>query len=248
MPKIDLLMTRAPEASLRFVAALPPALRARLNVVVSPLLDMVATATAIEHGDARGLIFTSGNGVAVAVGLSARRDLPCFCVGKVTAAAAVAAGWAARAMGENAQSLIAALIADPPPAPLLHLRGTHGRGDVAGRLTRAGIETRVQAIYDQRLLALSAPAMALLDGPEPVIAPLFSPRTARQFADLARGRAPLYLAALSPAVAEPLETIRFKVRLMALEVAAQPDAVSMGELVAALALRVNRVEGGSAPQ
>jgi uroporphyrinogen-III synthase len=241
---IGLLMTRPPEATDRFVAALPPAVRARLNLVVSPLLEIVTTATAIDHGDARGLIFTSVNGVAAAATLTGRRDLPCHCVGDVTAAAARAAGWAAQAVGENAEAMIAALIADPPPAPLLHLRGAHGSGDVTGRLTRAGIETRVQTIYDQRLLPLTAQAMALLDGPDPVIAPIFSPRTARQFANMARGGAPLYLVALSPAVAEPLETLAFR----ALDVAAHPDAVAMAALVAALALRVNRVEGGTAPQ
>jgi uroporphyrinogen-III synthase len=241
---IGLLMTRPQEASDRFVAALPAALRARLNIVVSPLLDIVTTATEIDMGDARGLIFTSVNGVAAAAGLTGRRDLPCHCVGDVTAAAARAAGWQARAVGDNAEAMIAALIADPPPAPLLHLRGAHGSGDVAGRLTDAGIPTRLHAIYDQPLLPLSAPALALLDGTDPVIAPLFSPRTARHFAGLARGRAPLFLAALSPAVAEPLETLAFR----ALDVAIRPDAASMVPLIADLAERANRVEGGPAPQ
>lgn len=239
-----LLMTRPRAASDRFVAALPAALRARLTVVHSPLLEIVRTTGAIDLADARGIVFTSANGVATAAGLTGRRDLPCFCVGEATTRAARAAGWTAHCAGENAEAMVAALIATPPEPPLMHLRGVHARGDVAARLTAAGTATRELAIYDQQMLSLTDAALALLNGPAPVIVPLFSPRTARQFADLAGGRAPLLIAALSRAVADPLESLDNAV----LEVAKCPDSAAMVETVARLAEQAIRVEGGSGAQ
>lgn len=239
-----LLLTRPRDASKRFAAALPDGLRARLDIVLAPLIDIRPVATAFDPGPARGLIFTSVNGVAAAAALTADRGLPCYCVGRVTTATARAAGWQAQTAGVDARALVAALIATPPPAPLVHLRGVHASGDIAGDLTRAGIETRAQAIYDQHLLPLSTEAHRLLDGDDPVIVPLFSPRSARQFAGQVRGRAPLLLAAISPAAAEPLESLTAG----ALLVAPSPDAAAMAELVGELAERANRVEGGTGPQ
>jgi len=107
--RMNLLMTRPREASEQFVARLPPPLRARLTLVFSPLIRIEPAATAIDFGGARGLIFTSSNGVQVATGLTSRRDLPCYCVGEATTHAAQLAGWQAECAGTNAEGLIATL-------------------------------------------------------------------------------------------------------------------------------------------
>ncbi|MFV0513481.1 MAG: uroporphyrinogen-III synthase [Jhaorihella sp.] len=237
-------MTRPRDDSLRFVAALPPELRGRLAPVYSPLIRIEPRSREIEFGDARAIVFSSRNGVAAAAALTGRRDLPCYCVGEATSAAARAAGWQAQCAGPDARTLLRNFAASPPPFPLVHLRGAHASVDISAELSRAGCAARAQAIYDQLLLPLNDAAKSVLAGPRPVIVPLFSPRTARHFVDVHRGSAPLYLAALSDAVAAPLRAMVHT----ALETAARPDAEAMIDSIGDLVEQVNRVEGGSGPQ
>ncbi|MEY8839765.1 uroporphyrinogen-III synthase, partial [Cribrihabitans sp. XS_ASV171] len=217
---MNLLMTRPKAASERFVAQLPDEVRSFLNPIYSPLLDLQPTETSIDLNDTRGLIFTSMNGVNVAARQIVERDMPAFCVGHATTHAAQQAGWDARFAGESSEVLIANLLRDRPATPLLHLRGEYSRGRLAETLTRLGLSVREAIIYEQRLLPFSDEALAALAGKQPVLAPLFSPRTARQFADLHRGQAPLWLAALSEAVAKPLESLPFE----RLKIAKRPEA------------------------
>lgn len=234
-----LLMTRPRAASERFVAQLSPELRDRLTPMYSPLLDIRPTDGAIDLDGMRGLIFTSANGVTVAAHRTGDRSLPAYCVGQATTATAQQAGWAAEMAGESAEELIATLLHWRPDSPLMHLRGEHTRGDVAERLTQSGLRVQEQAIYDQQLLPFTAEAQAALAGNRPVIAPLFSPRTARQFADLWTGPAPLWLVAMSEAVAKPLETLTFQ----RLKVAKRPEADAMRVAVEKLVRQAMRVEG-----
>lgn len=234
MAKPTLLMTRPPAASERFVAALPAALRAGLAVHHSPLLRIVPLTQRVEFADARGVVFTSENGVATASGLTERRDLPVYCVGAWTTQKAREAGWRAVMLGENAAEMIAAMQADPPEGPLLHLRGRHGSADIAGALAPGGCELRVQVIYEQELLELDSRAQALLAGPGVVIAPLFSPRTAQQFARSAPARGAsagaLRLAAISEAAARPLRAMRPEQLVIATRPTAGALADSVGQL------------------
>lgn len=237
-------MTRPQGAAERFVARLPGDLRARLTVVNSPLVAIVPVATRLDIGDARGLIFTSANSVRIAAGLTPRRDLPCFCVGQATTLAAEQAGWQATCVGAQAEMLISTLHQARPDGPLLHLRGTHSRGDVAARLTGLGCLTRQQVIYDQPLLPPSGAARNILAGPAPVIVPLFSPRIARQFAKMCTGPAPLYLAALSKAVAEPIKALNYR----GLTIASDPTADAMVRCVEQVINDAARVEGARPAQ
>ncbi|MFC3613369.1 uroporphyrinogen-III synthase [Lutimaribacter marinistellae] len=232
-------MTRPQLASERFLAQLPQDVQAQVTAVHSPLLDIRPTDTAIELDDIRGLVFTSINGVAIASHRIDERNLPVFCVGEATTAAAERAGWQARFSGESSEALIATLLEERPASPLLHLRGEHSRGNLAETLTQLGLSVSEAIIYEQQLLPFTEDALAALDSETPVLAPLFSPRTARQFADLHKGRAPLFLAALSDAVAKPLETLPFE----RLKVAKRPDAEAMARTVEKMIRRAIRVEG-----
>lgn len=243
-PIPTLLMTRPRPASDRFVAGLPSALRQRIAVCHNPLIEIVPRGGALDLGPARGLIFTSANGVAVAAAATARRDLPCFCVGAATTRAARAAGWEATDCGPTGDALVAYLMQDLPEAPLLHLSGAHRSGDIAGRLTGAGCATAVHVLYDQELRPLSAEARALLERGGPVIVALFSLRTARQFAAQSAGLTGFHVVALSAVVAEPLRN-RAQSPVF---VAERPDAEAMAALVEKLANRICRVEGGGAAQ
>ena len=173
--------------------------------------------------------------------MTERRDLPAWCVGEATTAAARAQGWDAECAGRDAEDLVQTLIARRPDAPLIHLRGVHARGDIAARLSAAGIETREAVIYDQRLLPLVPQAVQALAGTEPVIVPLFSPRAARHFASLATGRAPVFIAAMSHAVAKSVSPLNFN----RLEVSDAPTARAMAQVVTSLVAQARRVVGGS---
>ena len=234
-----LLMTRPRAASERFVAQLPPKVLERVKVIYSPLLDIRPIEGKIGMSGHGGLIFTSANGVQAAARLTGDRSLPAYCVGEVTTATAARAGWQAEMAGETAEALFANLLRRRPPGPLLHLRGEHSRGNLAERLTQSGLTVRDQAIYRQLLLPFSDEAREAMQGVLPVIAPVFSPRTARQFADLWSGSVPLMLAAISDAAAEPLESLNFQ----RLEVAKQPNAERMGKAVRKLVKHAMRLEG-----
>ena len=81
---LTLLMTRPQGASERFVARLPQDLRQRLAPIYAPLIGIVPVTSGIGFADAKGLIFTSANGVQIAASLTRHRDLPCYCVGEAT--------------------------------------------------------------------------------------------------------------------------------------------------------------------
>ncbi|KUF10190.1 uroporphyrinogen-III synthase [Pseudoponticoccus marisrubri] len=227
-----LLMTR-PEPAAREVIA---ALRARgldFRAVISPLIGIAVTGPLPDTAGLRGLVITSANGVRAWCALGGPRDLPVFAVGDATARTAREAGMVADSAGGDAAALVARLSAQRPAAPLCHLRGRHARGDVAARLSAAGIETREAVIYDQPEQPLSAEARAALDGDSPVVAPLYSPRTATLMAQMLAARppkAPLCVAAMSETVAKPLAALHNR----SLRIAARPDSDAMLDAVAGL--------------
>lgn len=241
---LTLLMTRPLESAKQFVAQLPTETHALITPIYSPLIGIEPCVSTLDFGDARGLIFTSANGVNTAAALTDRRDIPCFCVGRATTQAAHQVGWQANFTGENSESLIRTLHQTRPVAPLLHLRGTHARGAVAARLTALGCAATDQVIYDQPLLSLTDAALQALDGDAPILVPLFSPRTARHFAKIVIAKAPLLLASLSQAVAKPVKSLNYK----NLCVANHPDAAAMTQCVVTLINDAKRVEGTGPPQ
>lgn len=225
-----LLLTRPAAQSARFAGEAAQAL-GPLRVVTAPLLEMRFLDRPLPAG-ARGLVFTSANGVHALARRGSGAGLPAWCVGARTAQAAQEAGFDARIGGADAAALVDRLISAAPPGPLLHVRGIHGRGAVVERLNSAGIETKEAVLYDQRALSLTEEAKAALQGNGPVLVPLFSPRTAEVFAgEAADARAPLHIVALSPAVAAALGDLP----RASLDVAEQPDAPAM---IAALAQRL----------
>jgi uroporphyrinogen-III synthase len=179
-------------------------------------------------------VFTSAEGAQHFAAGDPRRDLPAWCVGAHTAAVARGLGFDAADAGADADALVAALAARPPAAPLLHARGVHSRGDVAARLSAAGLPTAEVVVYDQRSLPLSPAARAAAASSAPLVVPLFSPRTAALAALVLRdAAAPVRAAAISPAAAAAWA--RAGGRPAA--VAARPDAATMlaltGRLLAA---------------
>jgi uroporphyrinogen-III synthase len=227
------LLTRpAPQAE-RFAAELANRFGATLRPVISPL--MVPEFFAPEWPDLpySTLILTSETGAEAAALLREKgRALPerAICVGDRTAEAARGLGFDARSAKGDAEVLIALILESDDPGPFLHLRGREARGDVAPRLAAKGRASHAAIVYAQVAQPLKAEARALLSGDDPVIIPLFSPRSAAILADFGPFAAPLLLVAISPAVAE-------KAAILApaqLEVADSPDAAGMLAAIARL--------------
>ena len=201
-----LLMTRPLDAANRFVQGLSTQTQDQVSVIYTPLMEIVPLGVEIDLVGIKGVIFTSANGVAHA---GPGKGMSAYCVGAQTAHAAQVAGWVATFVGENAESLISELKRNQPETPLLHVVGVHQRGDIAHRLTKAGLQTASCVVYDQRLCCLTDQAKAAIFGEALVFVPLFSPRTATQFAcevsaTLGQMTPHLHVIALSAAVTEAL--------------------------------------------
>ena len=183
-----LLLTRPAAQSAELAMALDAALPGRFRVVAAPMIEIIALPGTPDLAGVGGLLFTSANGVAQFADRIARRDLPAYCVGAMTAAAARAAGFEAASAGGDVAALAALVAAHchPEAGALLHVRGRHAAGDLAGRLVAAGFEVRAAEIYDQRRRAPGAEALALLEGAGVEAVAVFSPRSARIFAQAAR--------------------------------------------------------------
>jgi uroporphyrinogen-III synthase len=226
---LRVLLTRPRAASDRFAADLCAAL-GPLPVTVAPLMETVPRGPLPDLDGIAGLIFTSAAGVEVFAAQTARRDATAWCVGGRTAAAAAAAGFAdVRTAAGDAEALTALIAAAAPEGRLLHLHGTHKAGALAETLLAAGHAVSEAVIYDQTAQAPGPGFAAALAGPGPCIVPLFSPRSARLFAAAVESvesgdiGAPIWAAALSPAVAAALP-VGCAARVA---VAARPDADAM---------------------
>lgn len=117
--------------------------------------------------------------------------------------------------------------------PFLYARGQETAGNLANELKDFNITVDEMVVYEQQARPLTPEAAALLADDKPVLAPLFSPRTAALFCaepPVQRRHAPLLLAALSPAVAAACTAAQAQHILCA----ARPDAESMLDAIASL--------------
>lgn len=219
-----LLMTRPEEAAARFVSGLDPRCVDRVQIVYSPLLEIVPTQAHVSLVGYDSVIFTS----AVAVPLIASGAGRCAdCVGARTAEAARTAGWQVRIVAEDAEDLISQIAKLSSGQRFLHVAGAHRRGEIAKTLTALGHHTEVVVAYDQRLSALNDDAHRALGGKNPVLVPLFSPRTAAQFANDAAALRHVDVIAMSAAVAQEVSELP----LDSLHIVVAPTARAMRDEV-----------------
>ncbi|WP_417740722.1 uroporphyrinogen-III synthase [Salipiger sp.] len=226
-PEPILLLTRPEAASRQFLTAVEADGGRGFRSIISPLIGIEVTGPLPDLQGVGGVIFTSANGVRAYEALGGPVLPLCYTVGDATAEAARNAGFAPKIAAGDAASLVALILAEAPEVPLVHLRGTHARGAVAERLRAGGLSASEAVIYDQPAQELSAAAKAALQGDAPVIVPLFSPRSAAQFAGGAHGDAPLLVVAMSRDVAAALEALY----VTRLEILARPDAKEMRRVV-----------------
>ena len=249
---LTVLLTRPEPQSRRFAAQVADRLGPAVRIVIAPLMRIEphGPLPVLAPGDVP--VFTSESGAEAFAALGGRCAGPAFAVGGRTAAAARRLGFAPVVEGPGDGAGLAGLIvgtAAPGGTPdggarVWHLHGSHVASDVAALLRARGMRAEGAAIYDQVALPLSAAAQALLAGGAPVLVPVFSPRTARLLAgDLARARAPLGLAAISPAVARELPVQSAG----KVAVAARADAAAVLDVLAELADSPRFLEGRHRP-
>ncbi len=216
----SLLLTRPRASAERFVASLDSALLKRANVCISPLIEIVEKDPVPDLGAYAGVIITSAHGVAFGP-MGAGRSA--YCVGETTAKAAQARGWRVKCQEQTADILAETICHKKVRGPLAHLAGAYRRGEMAERLAGTNIKVDVFTLYDQVLKSLSDEAQRMLSWELPVIVPLFSPRTAMQFAQEAIETRGVVVVAISPAAAEPLKDIE----VGKIEIAAAPTGDEM---------------------
>ena len=215
-----LLLTRPLAQSQRFLADCEARLGRRIDAVISPIIEIVPTGDRLDLAGVKTVIVTSGNAVRLlGEDLKGRKVVT---VGAGTAELAISFGATAETYGETAQQLLAN--ARRLVAPVLVCRGVHARIDLADELNSRGIKAWEAVLYDQAARDLSAEAFEVLSGKVRVVAPVFSPRSARLLRGQI-GQAPAVILAMSDAVAEawgPWGDIR---------VAAAPTSEAMCDLV-----------------
>ena len=231
-PRPRLILTRPRVQAERFAAEIEARCPDRFAVLIAPLLEIEPVDATPDLDGVEALIFTSENGVRRLAELTDRRDIPAYCVGDRTAAAARTAGFGAQSAAGDAAALLALIRARLAPGTrVLHLRGRHAARELAPELARAGFSAGDCILYDQVSRPLDpAAAEALRAGGTGLVA-LFSPRTAGVLAtEMAGHPAPGFTAlCLSDAVARALKTARFR----DVETAARPDARAMLDAIAA---------------
>jgi uroporphyrinogen-III synthase len=222
-----LVLTRPEAASRRFLAELEP--NVEIKPIISPLIEIVRLPFVKNSETPAALVLTSEHGVAAAGRMAFPSGMQAYCVGERTASAARAQGFAPESADGDADDLVALILARGGPAPLLHLRGEHARGDIAPRLTAAGLPCAELIVYRQNDMPLTDEAMTALQGTSSVVLPLFSPRTVSILALQGPFAAPLHLIAISHAAADEAAALRPST----LEIARRPDAASMRSAVLA---------------
>jgi uroporphyrinogen-III synthase len=225
------LLTRPAPQSQRFAQALQARLPS-VQVVVSPLMQTEWLHPPLPDRPFHALILTSETGAEAAGHLrAAGTPLPetAFCVGPRTTDTARAAGFAAISADGDVHALAALIRAAQPQGPLLHIRGEDVAGNLAETLTNGGIETHSAILYAQRPCPLSPAALTLLQAADPVLVPLFSPRSAQILAQALppEAKAPLWIVAISPAAATEAQALS----PARLAVAPHPDGGNMLQTV-----------------
>lgn len=200
------LLTRPRAQSEAFAHRLGQALDGRADIAIAPLIEIVPTGTEVPLSGATHLLVTSARALPALDAAKAPATPPVLCVGTRTAEAARQRGLSVLAEAPTATALAdVALTVLPTGAHVVYLRGRHVAVDIANRLERAGHTVTEAIVYDQRALPLSEEAMGFLRSGRPIIAPLFSARSARLFRAALATAPPagsLCPVAISPAVAE----------------------------------------------
>ncbi|MFD0982302.1 uroporphyrinogen-III synthase [Tropicimonas aquimaris] len=229
--RTTLLLTRPEAASFRFRDEAEARLGAFGAVVISPLMEIVPVDFELPEPLPADWVFTSAHAIPEIAARIDARGRRAWCVGARTAQAAGNAGFGLCSVEPDVTSLSARIRAARPDGLILHAAGRHRRGDLVGELSAAGLQAQTVTVYDQLERPLSPEAQECLMTPGDVLAPLFSPRSARLLRQAAGGHvARLHAVAISQAAAEEWEAMPRE----RLEIARTPDADGVLEAMVSL--------------
>ena len=200
LPMAILVLTRPLEASLRFLAQVEEQAGLEVRSIISPLFEVVEMSAVVETSG-KELVLTSANGVSGAKRLGFERGSKAYCVGARTAEVAELAGFDAISAEGNADDLVRLIADERSTQTLVHVHGEHTRGNVAERLNELGFHCESVTTYRQVICPPSEALINALHGNDPLLVPLFSPRSALIFGLAEDIRAPLHVIAMSQAVA-----------------------------------------------
>jgi uroporphyrinogen-III synthase len=210
-----------------------------VECTVEPLLEIAPHPEAvIDLAGVQALLFTSANGVRAFAAKSSRRDLKVLTVGDGSATVAREVGFSdVTAAGGDVDTLADLVIRtlDPKAGPLFHGAASVLAGDLQGKLEAAGFTLRRVVLYEAKTattLSHETRMNLALGGIDMVL--LFSPRTARTFAELWRAADAPSLGkttalCLSAAVAREIADLGWQ----RVDTAASPDQPAMLSLVEA---------------
>ena len=193
-----LLVTRPVETARRFAQRIEDVYGTGFQTILSPALEIVQldpeVPTECDH-----LILTSANGVRQAIRINIKVTGSVFCVGQRTADLAKSHFFSAIRAGSCAKELIERVSKQNIDGAILHLSGTHTRGDIVENLMKRGLKASRAIAYDQRLLTPTYDAKDALKGTLPIVLPLFSTRSAGLLAQC-KVNAPVHVVAISEVV------------------------------------------------
>ena len=223
MPRI--LVTRPQPAAEAFAREIAPS---GWESVFWPATRIESRLTApTDYSGVSALVFTSANGVR---SLGHAPVETAYCVGARTAEAARDAGFAKviDAAGDSRALVRATLAAAPHEGALMHVRGAHSAGDVAGALRAAGLTVRELIAYEAVETGPPPPAVGkALHAQSLHAAAFFSPRAAGIFRTYAKAENPpldgVTAFAISANVAAALGDLPFA----RVETAAAPTGLAM---------------------
>ncbi|WP_300553008.1 uroporphyrinogen-III synthase [Maricaulis sp.] len=162
-----------------------------IDPIICPVMDVNFRAKIdADLSDVQALAFTSANGVRSWGPRRPERDLPVFTVGNATAELARNIGFkkvhSARGDVEDLGKLIKRKLR-PSGGSILHIRGIHTAGNLAGDLRKDGYTAREAIGYGTVPVdVLSEEAIAAIISGAPVQVLIHSGRGAKTFLDLAR--------------------------------------------------------------
>ncbi len=164
---------------------------AGIKALLEPMLDLVPLPHApIDFKDVQGVLLTSRGAAHALAAATSSSNLALYTVGDATAGVArrlgfinvTSAGGDAAALAKLVETTI-----DPAKGTLVHVRGTHTAGDLAGGLAASGFTVREAVLYDAKPAAqLSTVGAAAMRAGELDGALFFSPRSAETFVNLTR--------------------------------------------------------------
>ncbi|MDG1431514.1 MAG: uroporphyrinogen-III synthase [Paracoccaceae bacterium] len=222
-----LLLTRPLSGSERFAGAVKDMLGDAIEVVISPLQEIEWLEIEATDDEVAAVIFTSQNGVLGWNRVDNGFTGTAYCVGPQTAEMASQLGLVAIDCGGNADAVVDVVSKANLNGSVIHYRGEHGLGDVVQRLRDYGVNCQECVVYRQKALLPDPAFFTALASERPVLAALFSPRSAALFGEHVSTDAAIWLAVISPNVAERVD-LMLQRRMM---VADAPNAGAMLDLV-----------------